>query len=345
MNTIQMKNICLTLSKFVKFDAIRPITDLVALVTKNGKLYLCHTDRDNATIFGKIDCDVEIPYTIINLTNLIRVLKATTVDEVYLKRYDDYLQFKGNGTYKLKIQLDENGNEFRLPVNIPKETGKEFTVEPFSLVFARNHKFLDLENLPDNYSRYYCNGEYTVTTDSIVIAATKFNSHISELNTAMVESMSVFTEPITVTECENGYRMKCGDYSAIYYTEKTTDYPVDTIMPFITDRAEYIGSLKLNRKDFIKAISRQDIFKSLTGEQTLMLTFGTDCVKMENEQGTFYEEFPCEGKCQEIKIKVFTNFLLNILRLMKDDLMINVTQNTMVLEDSIGKYVIATEVC
>ena len=77
----------------------------------------------------------------------------------------------------------------------------------------------------------------------------------------------------------------------------------------------------------------------------MLLTFGTNCVKMENEQGTFYEEFPCEGKCQEIKIKVFTNFLLNILRLMEDNLVINITQNTMVLEDSIGKYVIATEVC
>ena len=63
-------------------------------------------------------------YMNINLTNLIRVLKATTVEDVSFKRYNDYLQLKGNGTYKLHIQLDENGNEFKLPITIPARSNK-----------------------------------------------------------------------------------------------------------------------------------------------------------------------------------------------------------------------------
>ena len=343
MKTAQLKKICLTLSKYVKFDAIRPITDLVALVTKDNKLYLGHTDRDNATIIANIDCDVEIPYTVINLTNLIRVLKATTVEDVSFKRYNDYLQFKGNGTYKLHIQLDENGNEFKLPITIPKSIGEEFIMNPLSLVCARNSKFLDTENLPKEYGNYYCDGTYTVTTDSIVVAATKFNTHIKEMNPRMVTSMSVFEEPITVAECENGYRMKCDCYNAVYYTEKTNSYPVDTIMPFVANTDDYTSKITFNRKDFIKSISRQDIFKSVVGEQTLLLTFADGCVRIENEQETFYEELSCDGNGNEIKLKVFTNSLLKILRLMEDDLTLFISTNKLRLQDSEGLYILAGE--
>ena len=57
MKTVKLKEICNTISDFVQYVVIRPISDLVALVAKDGLLYLGCTNIGNATIVATIECD------------------------------------------------------------------------------------------------------------------------------------------------------------------------------------------------------------------------------------------------------------------------------------------------
>lgn len=342
MKTVKLKEICNTLSNFVQYVAIRPITDLVCLVAKDNMLYIGCTDIDNATIVATIECDKTFGSTVVKLSDLSKLVKATTVDDITLEGKEDYLEFKGNGKYKLQIQLDENGDKITLPIQMPS-MGEPKHVENIGFVYKRNDSFIDKSGtLPFAFDVYYCDGVHTVTTNNICIASTNYNTQISEINPYMMKSLQALPKEFDISEVNGGYRIDADCYRAYYKTEITHDFPVDTVMPLVTNIDVYHDTVNINKKDLLSAIKRESLFKTAISTPKIYLTFGDSSITIENAEKTFYEEIPCDGSANNFKVITKTDSLLAIVRLMEDDITINLADKFICLEDTLGKYIIAS---
>lgn len=342
MKTVKLKEICNTISDFVQYVAIRPITDLVGLVAKDNMLYIGCTDIDNATIVATIECDKTFENTVVKLSDLTKLVKATTVDEIVLQGKDDYLEFKGNGKYKIPIQLDENGDKIKLPIHMPS-MGEIKHITNIGFVYRRNDGFIDkAETLPKEYNVYYCDGTHTVTTNNICVACTNYNMQIEEISPYMMKSLQALPKEFDISEVNGGYRIEADCYRAYYQTEITHNFPVDTVMPLVNDNSSYHSNVNITKKELVGAIKRQELFKTAISTQKIYLTFNSNSITIENAEKTFYEEIPCNGSANNIKVVTKTDSLLAIVKLMEDDITINIADKFICLEDTLGKYIIAT---
>ena len=341
MKTAKLKEICDVLSDFVQYVAIRPITDLVGLVTKGGMLYIGHTDKDNAYIVATVECDTEVPSTVVKLSDISKIIKATTVDEISICGKDDYLELKGNGKYKIPIQLDENGDKFSIPIHMPS-MGEPIHVKDIKKLYKRNDVFVDKKDtLPKEFVCYYCDGEHTVTTNNIVVACTNGKLPMTEMNPNMMKSLIALPKEFDISSVDGGYRIECDCYRAYYKTSKEVTFPADMVIGLVNNFDAYTDFVNVEKKNLFDSIKRQDIFKSKISTPLIYLTFKDNSITIENKQGTFYEEIPCDGNGNSVKIITSTENLLKILRLMEDDITIGLSSKFMSLEDTCGKYIIA----
>ena len=341
MKTVKLKEICNTLSNFVQYVAVRPITDLVAIVAKNGTLYIGHTDKDNATIVATLDYDKEFPSTVVKLSDLTKIVKATTVEEIELDGKENYLEFIGNGKYKVPIQLDETGNKINLPISMPS-MGESFHIKDIERVYKRNDNFIDkTDALPAEFDVYYCDGKQTVTTNSIILAITNYNTQITEISPAMMKSLTALPKEFDMSKVDGGYRIAVGCYRAYYRTRDNDSFPVDTVMPLVNNLDVYTNDLNITKKDFLSCLKRQEIFKTGLYEPILYLTFGSNSITIENKEQTFYETIPCDGNGDNKKLQIRTKNMLSVVRLMEDDITIHLASKFVCLEDTIGRYIIS----
>ena len=344
VNVVELKEVCNTLTNFVPFVSVRPLTDLVALATQNGYLYLAHTDKDNATIIGKVKCSTEIKPTVVSLSKLFSLVKLTTKETVKLTRKDDYVEFKGNGIYKIRIQLDEMGNEFALPINIPNKptTMHTITTKDIHSIFTRCSFLIDENNMPEMLCTYYSDGIRTVTTNSIAVASINHNLGITEINPRMMKSLMAIPNDFEIGAVDCGYRIANDTYSAVYRVENSDTFPKDIVIPFITDMARYRCSVNVDKKALLDSLKRELVFKNSFEPLISYLTFNSNCVKLENKEKDFFEEIPCNGTANGRHIVVDTERLINIAKHLDDNIVIYIGDVAICLEDSLGKYVLAS---
>lgn len=92
-----------------------PITSLLGIELKEGILTLMTTDGSNhLRVKEKVESNImEGPtsfYTIINADTFSKLVAKTTSEYMDLTIADNYLSVKGNGTYKLEIPVNEDGD-------------------------------------------------------------------------------------------------------------------------------------------------------------------------------------------------------------------------------------------
>ena len=81
-----------------------PITNLIGISFKDKQLKLTTTDGANIFVVKDIIHDVEDDaefYTIVNAEQFSKLVGKTTKEYIELSNEENYLLFKGNGSYKL----------------------------------------------------------------------------------------------------------------------------------------------------------------------------------------------------------------------------------------------------
>ena len=227
------KLICNIIRNVIKPEPLRPITDLVELYASDGVLHVGATDG-STRIVGTIDCDVEFNNIVVSLSRLAKLLSLTTKDKVSLRVVDGYLQFKGNGSYKIPEQLNENGGKLSLNLSMPNFDAEpiEVDIDGLNTAITRNSLSLYAGDAQPFLSRYCCKDGYIITTDCATMCVSRGTLPLNEMYPKMVQQLSYMPDKFLFLDTGSGYRVECGNIKMFMLLEKATGFPVNIIRPF-----------------------------------------------------------------------------------------------------------------
>lgn len=342
MKTAELKEICKTLTNIIKNDKIRPITDLVEIYAKDGIAHIGCTDNRTA-IVATLEEDSDIDNAVISLSALYNLVKLTTKENISIVNKGKYIEFKGNGKYKIPIQLDEMGNDLYLPLEMP-ELADYTLYEDWKNILDRNKVGLYSGEGHDEFTLYYIKGDKAVTSDSIVVACTKnINLPQGDIQDFVVEQLACLKN-IKFGIVDNNYRISADNFE-IYMINKIYDkFPIDMVEPFLEEpnnNSMFCTQFSIETKDIIDAVKRQHIFKNPFEVPSIIIDVNDNHLHLKNEQDTVDEELEVSIIGSDIRVKISTEVFLNIVRHMDNTIKVYIGSQAIALEDNKGFYIVS----
>lgn len=344
MKTSDLKDVCNIFTSVIKENKIRPITSFVEIYSKDGIAHLGATDN-RTTIISTIDNSNDIDNVVVSLSDLYKLVKLTTKEDITLTNKGRYVEFKGNGKYKIPIQLDEMGNEVYLPLEMP-EMGDivEYDSKDFKLALERNKVGLFTEDSHEEFKLYYNKDGNLVTSDSILVAYTRnVNLPLYNIQSFVIDQLANFNGTLKFSEVDGGYRISHNNCE-IYMVNKLYDkFPIEMVEPFLSEEKDmFTNSVKVNKKDLLSAIKRQDIFRTPYDVPSVIFVVNKN-ISIKNRGNTVEEAIEATdivfNKTMEVEIE--TGILLDVLKNMDDSLDLYFCEQAICINDEKGFYVIS----
>lgn len=118
INTKILKEIVNKSIKCTSNNRILPITSLMGIELVDRQIILTTTDGvTTLRVFADVDNaeSADVFYTVVNADMFTKLVNKTTCEYIKLENKENYLEFTGNGTYKLEITLNESGDKIKIP--------------------------------------------------------------------------------------------------------------------------------------------------------------------------------------------------------------------------------------
>lgn len=344
MKTSELKDICNMFTSVIKENKIRPITSFVEIYSKDGVAHLGATDN-RTTIVATIDNSNDIDNVVVSLSDLYKLVKLTTKEDITLTNKGRYVEFKGNGKYKIPIQLDEMGNEVYLPLEMP-EMGDtvEYDSKDFKLALERNKVGLFTEDSHEEFKLYYNKDGNLVTSDSILVAYTRnVNLPLYNIQSFVIDQLANFDGTLKFSEVDGGYRISHNNYE-VYMVNKLYDkFPIEMVEPFLSEEKDmFPNSVKTNKKDLLSAIKRQDIFRTPYDVPSVIFVVNKN-ISIKNRGNTVDEVLEVTNIVfnKPMEVEIETGILLDVLKNMDDKLDLYFCEQAICINDEKGFYVIS----
>jgi len=338
------KLICDVIRNVIKLDPLRPITDLVELYASDGVLHIGATDG-STRIVGTLESDVEFDNIVVSLSRLAKLLSLTTKDKVSLKVVDGYLHFKGNGSYKIPEQLNENGGKISLNLSMPNFDGEpiEVDIEGFSTAMARNSLSLYTGDAQPFLRRYCCKDEHIITTDCATMCVSKGKLPLTEMYPKMVQQLAFMPDKFLFLDTGSGYRVECGNIKMFMLLEKATGFPMNIIDPFLELPTTVENKVTIDKGEFLGLIKRAELFNStLETVPSVFISASGGVITVHSKDEAFSETLNCtDTKISDFSMRFSLKHLGNFLRKVNGNLTLYFGDKLMVIEDELGYYVLS----
>ena len=298
--TIRTSELQDMVSKVIKCSSnnkLLPLTSLMSIKVESNFLTLATTDGTNYFYSKKedrVDCeDFEVSVMAELFTKLVQ---KTTAEEIKLTIENGILSVKGNGTYKVELPFDENGN----PIKFPKKIKSDFREEAGSIklstiknVINANKPSLAVNMEYPALTCYYC-GDSVITSDRKKICDTAikmFEKPMLITSTLMELLGSVSMEDIEVTLTDDDVVFTSGN-DTIYapITEGVDTFPVEAILGLV--KSEFASSCKIAKTSILNIIDRLSLFVSPYDKRGIYLTFSNEGIMLRSKKSSGEELIP-----------------------------------------------------
>lgn len=338
------KLICDVIRNVIKLDPLRPITDLVELYASDGVLHIGATDG-STRIVGTLETDTEFDNIVVSLSRLAKLLSLTTKDKITLKTINGYLQFKGNGTYKIPEQLNENGGKLALNLSMPEFDSKpiEVDIAGFNTAITRNSLSLYTGDAQPFLKRFCCKDGYIITTDCATMCVSKGNLPLTEMYPKMVQQLAYMPDKFLFLDTGSGYRVECGNIKMFMLLEKATGFPMNIIDPFLELPTTVEDKVAIDKNEFLGLIKRAELFNStLETIPSVFITANNGVITVHSKDEAFSENLNCANtKISDFSMRFSLKHLGNFLRKVNGNLTLYFGDKLMVIEDELGFYVLS----
>jgi len=305
MIKIETKRLQTMTSKVMKgvTFGIMPISSMIGIKVENNELFLTATDQLNyIEVKEKVvgdDMDVAVPANLLN-----KLVQKTTTKDVKLTLKDNYLQFKGNGNYKLELTLDD-GEHLKSPVLPDIETADEkgqIEIKDFKEILKNNSVSLPKNN-DENDAGFYFGGCYfgkeAITFDGKVASVTEiklFKKPFLMCREALGLIDKMNSEVIKYKR-ENDCLLLESEKERVYTLELDNKelYPTETVEDFFADLKNQ-SSCKLVKPELLSAIDRVSIFVKEKDNRPVILKFEEGGLKITNKTGSSSEILEYKNK-------------------------------------------------
>jgi len=270
-----------------------PLTSLMGIEAKGDILTLTTIDGSNIFKVRQVVESVEDFYTIVNADTFAKLIGKTTTEYITLENKENYLEFRGNGTNKFEIAINEEGEMVRFP-EIKDIQGEGLSLnlpiiqEQIKTAKASVAKTMELPCL----TGYYI-GNNIITTDRELICSIK--------NLEMKEPILISNEMAELILLIDGaeiLEIVKKDNDLILYTDKYTiagkelegkeNYPVQQIEDLLQTN-KYENTIKVNKQELLNVLSRLSIFISDYDKNGVYLQFSNDGLTLQSQKSNAIE--------------------------------------------------------
>lgn len=325
-----------TIHSLIVYSPIKPMTGLVEFYAKNGEMKIGGTDGFT-TVVAKIGCDEDIENAVVSLPTLLKLVKLTSKENIVIKNMEKYIEFRGNGKYKIPIQAEADGTPIQLPLSMKKMTeSREYDPKEFEKAIKRNRVALYDGEGHEEFTLYHNRGGTLITTNSAILSITNsVEIPFGDIKPFIVESLSKLKEKIVMGE----YRASCGNFEIQFNNKVWNSFPVDMVEPFLAIELE--DPITIDKKELLNTIKRQSVFKNPFEEPSIKFCVEDNELWIKNTQGTSEEKMGVALEMSDKSAIVKTDYVLGVLKNMENEINLYLEDNFICIEDTVGKYIIA----
>lgn len=289
-----------TLKEAAKFD---PRTVMVQLTLEDGVLSFRTTDTQTVLIVRILGVEGENFSVVTEIKEFAKILSKQTVDEITLTVTDKVVELRGNGVYKLDVQMEGEGKLIFDPVPLitNPEIDKEFPLRDLVDVINVGGKFISAGYASPEVCGYYFS-DYVITTDNVVASFYKkrlFDDAflLFESTFSLLSSM----EGDTVRFLKRGEDIQFVGETFLISSKlhpDTNSYPEGILKEYLAE--DYKGSVIVDVKTLSSAIDRVDVFAStliVSGKGSgVVLDFQPDAIQLSDKKEKAVEYVPYINK-------------------------------------------------
>lgn len=287
-----------------------PLTSLIGIeVDKNymsnqgSFLTLITTDGSNQLrIKQKIDDIREDFYTIVNADTFAKLVGKTTKEYIELENKENYLLVTGNGSYKLDIAINEEGEMVKFP-EIKNIQGTELAInlnnlqEAIKVAKASVAKTMEVPCL----TGYYIANDMVATDRQL---ACKLDT---ELVSEPILISSEIAELLLLVEGDEILELVKKDNELIFYNANYTIagkelegkdiYPVQAIENLT--KLEYTNTIKVNKQELLSVLDRMSLFITDYDKNGIRLAFTKEALCITSQKSNAQELIDAECTNEE----------------------------------------------
>lgn len=301
LQTSVVKTLTSKVVKGMGNNKMLPITEMIGINIEDNVLSFISTDGKNTVqSHYKLEEPAEDISFAINGNSFAKLVQKTTTESVTLSIEEDKLTFKGNGTYKFSLTLDEEGEVVKIdPIKINKEefegdAVQEITTRNLKDAYNINKSSIAITNEYPAYTGFYFDESGVITTNSLKICFFKqplFKNKLL-LKPSFVSLFSLLDgEKVKVYQTSSEIFIVSDDVTL--KSEKMIeieDFPVDNIKPFLENEMPY--NVKLNKQALLNLLERISVFVSPFDKNSIKLDFLKEGLRVWTLDGVNNEIIP-----------------------------------------------------
>ena len=278
-----------------------PITELIGIDVNKDTLTLMTTDGSNQLrVLGKVDYDPlsgpQVFYTIVNADTFSKLVGKTTKEYMELTNTDKFLEIKGNGTYKLNIAMNEEGELVKFPDIKPIEKEPEVISANLLKNILNTARASIAKTMEVPFLTGYYISDKSISTDRQLVCFIK-----NGIKEPLLIS-SEMAELLQLVEGENVNLFK-EDNRVIFSTsdiiisgkelEGKDVYPVQSIENLVS--LDYRNSIKVKKQEILEVLDRMSLFVDGGDKNGVYLTFAGEGLIIRSQQSNAEEIIDYEG--------------------------------------------------
>jgi DNA polymerase III sliding clamp (beta) subunit (PCNA family) len=273
----------------IKANPLLEISNYIQLVCdKDGSMRINATDGDNhITVFEDGEYDESIDF-IVKTDQFVSLINKTTTENVTLTAKENYLEVKGNGTYKVELvqgeiypdhKIETNGAlkiddcvayNLKHGLNVGKNVKSQTAADGclFGYLFRNNH-IITADAIKVNASDFDCQGLEVLIPPSLAnLVQTLSSEKVNIIHDVNNNSIMFKSKNIVIS----GTLM-----------EGVEEYP-ESILPMIEETQPSL--CVVDTQEFLKALNRIGLFIDIYDMNTLQIAFVGDLITLQTVGGS-----------------------------------------------------------
>lgn len=276
IETVKLISMLDDVRKGVGNSKIMPITGYLLFEIDKGQLSITATDLTNFITRSAGEVEGEDGSIVIHAGSIINLASKTTKNEMQFKVIDNYVEVKGNGTYKVEM-LDEEYPTYEFNGEADKH---EIDVDRLKNAFKVNKPSVSKEMLTPVLSGYRV-GDKMITTDGIKMAINQAEllDEIEFLSTQQMADLIAVIKEKTATIQKDGTKILITAGDVIIFgneLEGISDYP--DITPLLD--LEHEGNVLIDKKELMRILERLSIFADPFENNGVTMIFKKDKLEL-----------------------------------------------------------------
>lgn len=281
IKTRDLKDAITRAVKGASFNSTVPLTSLMGIELKDSRISFTTTDITNyISIFTECLNDATDDFNVtVDASTLSKLVLKLTLEETKIKIENGNLVIACDGTYKLPIICDENGQVIiKKPGIRQSENMESVRLSSVMSAYNVNRTSIAKSNLMPSITGYYCDENGIITTDATIITK---NDSVLIKKPVMIspQMMSLLTlntqENIPFTYANNALQFVTDDCiitgPALLGIE---DFPINEINGYFSNVSEHYCIV--NKNVLLASLDRLSLFVEPYDRNEIKLSFGNN---------------------------------------------------------------------